>query len=50
MANQERYVIIDNGDGSHSVRDTVDQHWEEHDNSEDMTPEQALALKTRLDS
>lgn len=46
----ERYVIVDNGDGTHSVRDTVGQCWLELDDSEDMLPHQARGLKSEYET
>jgi hypothetical protein len=41
---QDRYITVDNGDGTHSLRDTVDSCWIERDGKEDMLPHQAASL------
>jgi hypothetical protein len=38
----DRYVTVD---GTHSVRDTVDNHWLEFQGREDLTPEEAHDLR-----
>lgn len=43
--NLDRYVIVDNGDGTHSVRDTVAQRWVEFQGREDLTPLEAHDLR-----
>lgn len=42
----ERYTIIDNGDGTHSVRDNVAHQWLTRRGEEDMLPHQARSLWT----
>lgn len=50
MAKQTgRYVTMDNGDGTHSVRDTVEDRWLELDGQEDMRPDQARSLVTEYE-
>lgn len=40
---------VDNGDGTHSLRDTVENRWIERDGQEDMLPHQARSLKVEYD-
>lgn len=44
-----RYITVDNGDGTHSVRDTHTNRWLELDGAEDMLPHQAASLKTEYE-
>lgn len=41
----ERYVIVDNGDGTYSLRDTSEHRWIELRGQEDMTRMEAHDLR-----
>lgn len=41
----DRYITVDNGDGTHSVRDTIANHWLEFQGREDLTPMEAHDLR-----
>lgn len=46
---QERYTIIDNGDGTQSVWGRGEQRWITLNGAEDMLPHQARSLRAEYE-